>query len=130
MLAQLATAFATVFLAELPDKTMVATLVLTARYRRPWPVWVGVSVAFLVHVVLAVLLGALLSELPDRPVHAAVGLATTSGCTDPAAPSRGRGTRRAARRRATFGEVMKWTPALRALWRKASGNTPFCGDGF
>ena len=47
-------AFGTVFLAELPDKTMVASLVLTTKFRRPFAVWVGVSGAFIVHVVLAV----------------------------------------------------------------------------
>jgi putative Ca2+/H+ antiporter (TMEM165/GDT1 family) len=42
-------AFATVFPAELPDKTMVATIVLVARYRRPGWVWLGAVLAFTVH---------------------------------------------------------------------------------
>lgn len=66
--------FLAVFPAELPDKTMVATLVLTTRFRRPFAVWCGVAAAFTVHVVLAVILGKLLSELPTRPVNAAVAL--------------------------------------------------------
>ncbi len=74
MLAHFAAAFGAVFLAELPDKTMVATLVLTTRYKRPAAVWLGVSSAFLAHVILAVALGSLLARLPDRPVDAAVGL--------------------------------------------------------
>jgi Ca2+/H+ antiporter, TMEM165/GDT1 family len=74
MITHAAVAFATVFLAELPDKTMAASLVLTTRYKRPLAVWVGVSVAFAVHVVAAVLLGSLLSKLPHRPVEAAVGV--------------------------------------------------------
>jgi putative Ca2+/H+ antiporter (TMEM165/GDT1 family) len=65
-------AFGTVFLAELPDKTMVASLVLTTRYRRPLAVWVGVSTAFVLHVVLAVSIGSLLRQLPDRPVQLGV----------------------------------------------------------
>jgi len=65
-------AFGTVFLAELPDKTMVASLVLTTRYRRPLAVWVGVSSAFVLHVVLAVSIGSLLRRLPDTPVKLAV----------------------------------------------------------
>lgn len=65
-------AFGTVFLAELPDKTMVASLVLTTRYRRPLAVWVGVSSAFVMHVVLAVSIGSLLRRLPDRPVQLGV----------------------------------------------------------
>lgn len=66
--------FLAVFPAELPDKTMMATLVLTTRFRRPLAVWCGVAAAFTVHVVLAVALGKLLSELPTRPVNAAVAL--------------------------------------------------------
>ena len=67
-------AFGTVFLAELPDKTMVASLVLTTRFRRPGAVWVGVSSAFVLHVVLAVSIGSLLKQLPDTPVKLAVAL--------------------------------------------------------
>ena len=72
-MAELLTAFAAVFLAELPDKTMVATLLMTARTRRPFQVWMGVSVAFACHVVLAVVAGSLLSKLPDRAVAAMAG---------------------------------------------------------
>ncbi|MDO8389663.1 MAG: TMEM165/GDT1 family protein [Actinomycetota bacterium] len=67
-------AFGTVFLAELPDKTMVASLVLTTRYRRPLAVWVGVSGAFVLHVVLAVSIGSLLRNLPTTPVRLAVAV--------------------------------------------------------
>ena len=65
-------AFGTVFLAELPDKTMVASLVLTTKFRRPFAVWVGVSSAFVVHVALAVTIGSLLRRLPETPVKLAV----------------------------------------------------------
>ena len=41
-------AFVTVFPAELPDKSMFATIVLVTRYRRPGWVWVGVVAAFTV----------------------------------------------------------------------------------
>jgi putative Ca2+/H+ antiporter (TMEM165/GDT1 family) len=67
-------AFGTVFLAELPDKTMVASLVLTTRFRRPGAVWVGVSSAFVLHVVLAVSIGSLLKRLPETPVKLAVAV--------------------------------------------------------
>ena len=67
-------AFGTVFLAELPDKTMVASLVLTTRYRRPLAVWTGVAGAFVLHVVLAVSIGSLLGRLPTTPVRLAVAV--------------------------------------------------------
>lgn len=69
-----AVAFGTVFLAELPDKTMVASLVLTTRFRRPLAVWCGVSGAFVMHVVLAVSVGSLLRSLPTTPVRLAVAV--------------------------------------------------------
>ena len=72
-------AFGTVFLAELPDKTMVASLVLTTRFRRPLAVWVGVSGAFVLHVVLAVSIGSLLRHLPTTPVRLAVAVLFLTG---------------------------------------------------
>jgi len=66
--------FAAIFLAELPDKTMFATLMLSTRLRRPLAVWVGVSIAYCTHVVIAVLFGSALSKLPERPIHLLVGL--------------------------------------------------------
>jgi Ca2+/H+ antiporter, TMEM165/GDT1 family len=67
------TAFGAVFLAELPDKTMFASVVLTTRYKRPLAVWVGAVSAFAVHVVLAVAIGQLLNRLPETPLQLAVG---------------------------------------------------------
>jgi putative Ca2+/H+ antiporter (TMEM165/GDT1 family) len=64
------TAFALIVPLELPDKTFVATLVLSTRYR-PLPVWLGVVAAFGVQCAVAVLAGGLLSLLPDRPVEIA-----------------------------------------------------------
>ena len=61
-------AFAAVFPAELPDKTMIATVVLVARYQRPLLVWLGAAAAFTVHVMIAVAAGQLLSLLPDTAV--------------------------------------------------------------
>ena len=65
-------AFGTVFVAELPDKTMVATILLVTRYRRPLPVWIGAVGAFSVHVVVAVAAGKAISLLPRVPVQLAV----------------------------------------------------------
>lgn len=65
-------AFLTVFPAELPDKTMFATIVLVTRFRRPLWVWVGVVSAFVIHVVVAVAAGSLLGKLPDEVVSGVV----------------------------------------------------------
>lgn len=64
-------AFALVLPAELPDKTMVATLLLSARYR-PGPVLLGVSAAFAVQCVIAAAFGSVLTLLPDRLIAAVV----------------------------------------------------------
>jgi Ca2+/H+ antiporter, TMEM165/GDT1 family len=61
-----ATVFAVTFVAELPDKSLFASLVLGTRYR-PAYVWIGVAAAFAVHAVLAVTAGGLLALAP-RPV--------------------------------------------------------------
>ncbi|WP_406503773.1 TMEM165/GDT1 family protein [Streptomyces sp. NBC_01602] len=58
------TAFGLIFLAELPDKTMFASLAMGTRMR-PLYVWFGTSSAFLVHVAIAVGAGGLIGLLPD-----------------------------------------------------------------
>ena len=67
-LATAAIVFGLIFVVELPDKTFIATLVLATRFR-PLLVWVGVTAAFLVQTVVAVLLGGLLARLPRTPVE-------------------------------------------------------------
>jgi putative Ca2+/H+ antiporter (TMEM165/GDT1 family) len=62
------TAFVLILPVELPDKTFVATLVLSTRYP-PVPVWLGVIAAFGVQCLVAVAAGSLISRLPDRPVE-------------------------------------------------------------
>lgn len=61
------TAFVLIVPVELPDKTFVATLVLSTRYPA-LPVWGGVVVAFGVQCLVAVAAGHLLSRLPRQPV--------------------------------------------------------------
>lgn len=68
-----ATVFGVIFLAELPDKTAVAALVLATRHR-PLPVFFGTALALVVQSVVAVVAGGLLSLLPARPVHLGAGL--------------------------------------------------------
>jgi len=71
-LAVVLTVFALIFLAELPDKTALASLVLGTRYR-PLHVFAGTAAAFTVHVVLAIAAGSLLTLLPHRILEAVVG---------------------------------------------------------
>lgn len=61
-------AFVAIFPVELPDKTFVATLVLSTRYP-PMPTWIGAVLAFAVQVLIAVVAGHLLAQLPARPVQ-------------------------------------------------------------
>jgi putative Ca2+/H+ antiporter (TMEM165/GDT1 family) len=48
--------FPIIFLGELPDKTMFASLLLSTR-GRPVQVWLGAAAAFTVHVAIAVSAG-------------------------------------------------------------------------
>jgi Ca2+/H+ antiporter, TMEM165/GDT1 family len=59
--------FVVIFPAELPDKSMFASLVLGTRFR-PLPVFCGVAAAFALHVVIAVSIGGVFSLLPERLV--------------------------------------------------------------
>jgi putative Ca2+/H+ antiporter (TMEM165/GDT1 family) len=69
----IALTFAAIFVVELPDKTFLATLVLSTRYR-PVLVWIGVGLAFTVQTLVAVLLGHAVSFLPEDLVRAAAAL--------------------------------------------------------
>jgi putative Ca2+/H+ antiporter (TMEM165/GDT1 family) len=71
--------FPLVFLGELADKTMFASL-LMATWGRPWHVWLGAAASFVVHVAIAVSVGAaLLALLPRRAVDAVVAFAFAAG---------------------------------------------------
>jgi putative Ca2+/H+ antiporter (TMEM165/GDT1 family) len=61
------TTFVVIFPAELPDKSLFASLVLGTRFR-PLPVFCGVAAAFAVHVVIAVAIGGVFALLPRRLV--------------------------------------------------------------
>ncbi len=69
----------TIFLAELPDKTMLATLMLSSKYKSRLAVWAGVSLGYTTHVVVAVSFGTALSNLPSQPIHLLVGLLFIAG---------------------------------------------------
>jgi Ca2+/H+ antiporter, TMEM165/GDT1 family len=70
--------FGTVFLAELPDNSGLASLVLSTRYR-PGGVIAGAFAAFAVHVVLAVTCGSLLALLPYKIVQIFVAVVFLAG---------------------------------------------------
>ncbi|WP_329018128.1 TMEM165/GDT1 family protein [Streptomyces sp. NBC_00690] len=74
----MAITFGVVFLAELPDKTALAGLMLGTRYRASY-VFVGVAAAFAVHVALAIAAGSVLTLLPQRLVQAVVGILFLAG---------------------------------------------------
>ncbi|HEY3254949.1 MAG TPA: TMEM165/GDT1 family protein [Polyangiaceae bacterium] len=68
-----ATVFGVIFIAELPDKTAVAALVLATRHRA-LPVFVGTALALIVQSLIAVAAGGALALLPPRPVHIGAGI--------------------------------------------------------
>ncbi len=70
-LAVIATTFALIFLAELPDKTALASLVLATRYPGRY-VFLGAAGGFTVQVAIAVAAGSLLALLPHRVLEAVV----------------------------------------------------------
>jgi len=73
-----AVTFGVVFLAELPDKTALAGLVLGTRYRASY-VFAGVAAAFAVHVALAVAAGSVLTLLPRWLVQGITGVLFLAG---------------------------------------------------
>jgi len=89
-LAIAAAVFPVIFLGELPDKTMLASLVLAAR-GRPGATWLGAAAAFTVHVVLATTIGVLAFRLlPPRVLDAATAVVFLAGAMIAARGARGR----------------------------------------
>jgi putative Ca2+/H+ antiporter (TMEM165/GDT1 family) len=73
-LAIVAAVFPAIFIAELPDKSMFASLVMGSR-GRPFMVWLGTAVAFVVHVAIAVSIGvSLFKILPTEAVDIVVAI--------------------------------------------------------
>ena len=65
--------FGVIFVAELPDKTALAALVLATRHKA-LPVFLGAALALTVQSLVAIGAGELLSLLPQRPVHVGAGI--------------------------------------------------------
>jgi putative Ca2+/H+ antiporter (TMEM165/GDT1 family) len=74
----IATVFVIIFVAELPDKTMIATLIMGSR-NRPLLVWIGATAAFGIHATIAVLAGRLLALLPHAWVEGVTALLFAGG---------------------------------------------------
>jgi putative Ca2+/H+ antiporter (TMEM165/GDT1 family) len=70
--------FGAIVVVELPDKTFLATLVLSTRYR-PLLVWLGVGLAFAVQTTVAVALGTVATLLPQAAVQVVAMLLFLAG---------------------------------------------------
>lgn len=74
-----AAVFPVIFIGELPDKTMFASLVMSSR-GRPLAVWLGAAGAFLVHVAIATTVGVgLFALLPHRALEGVVAALFAAG---------------------------------------------------
>lgn len=65
--------FTLIFIAELPDKTAFAALLLATRHH-PVAVFIGAAVAFTIQSLVAVMFGSLLSVLPPTVIHWTAGI--------------------------------------------------------
>jgi putative Ca2+/H+ antiporter (TMEM165/GDT1 family) len=74
----IATVFVLIFVAELPDKTMIATLIMGSRYR-PLLVWIGATSAFAIHAAVAVAVGQLLQLLPHKWIEGVTAVLFAGG---------------------------------------------------
>ena len=68
-----ASTFTLIALAELPDKTAFATILMATR-NRPMPVFIGAALAFLIQNTVAVVFGKGIRFLPQNWVHLAAGI--------------------------------------------------------
>jgi len=74
-----ATVFPIIFIGELPDKTMFASLVLATK-GKPGSVWIGAGLAFTLHVAFAVTVGMVaVLLLPHQALDVAVALLFLAG---------------------------------------------------
>lgn len=99
--------FPIIFLGELPDKTMFASLVMATK-GRPRQVWLGAAGAFAVHAAIAVTVGvALFHLLPHQAVDAVVaGLFLLGAGYSWWEATRAEGPERAGRRATPHGVVL------------------------
>ena len=70
------TTFGLVFLAELGDKTQLATMLLVAQNKSPWGVFAGAAVALVLSSLLGVLFGSTIARLvPQNYIQSGAGVA-------------------------------------------------------
>jgi putative Ca2+/H+ antiporter (TMEM165/GDT1 family) len=70
--------FIVIFISELPDKSLLSSLILSSRYPARY-VWLGAAAAFLIHVVIAVSIGKVLGLLPHNLLEAIVAVIFLGG---------------------------------------------------
>ncbi|HOB19649.1 MAG TPA: TMEM165/GDT1 family protein [Candidatus Atribacteria bacterium] len=71
----LLTTFLIVFLAELGDKTQLATMLMATKSKSVWSVFIGSSVALVASSLLGVLAGSVVTKyIPSCYIHTASGL--------------------------------------------------------
>jgi putative Ca2+/H+ antiporter (TMEM165/GDT1 family) len=70
--------FVVIFISELPDKSLLSSLILSSRYPARY-VWLGAATAFLIHVLIAVSIGKVLGLLPHNLLEAIVALIFLGG---------------------------------------------------
>lgn len=72
------TVFGVIFVAELPDKTMIATVVMGSR-SSALPVWIGASLAFVIHMGIAAVAGKFLELLPHKLLEVIIMIVFLAG---------------------------------------------------
>jgi Ca2+/H+ antiporter, TMEM165/GDT1 family len=72
----LLTTFGTIFLAELGDKTQLATIMMTSKTKLPWSVFIGASLALCLVTLAGVLFGeGLIAIIPQNILKKVAALA-------------------------------------------------------
>ena len=74
----IASTFVIMFLAELPDKSMISSIIMGSRLA-PTRVFIGAATAFLIQVIISVTVGGLVARAPRRPLDLFIGLLFLAG---------------------------------------------------
>ncbi len=69
------TAFGTLFLAELGDKTQLAVFTMASQHQKPWPIFLGASAGLVVVTALGAFFGGFITKfVPTQVLQVAAGL--------------------------------------------------------